>query len=325
VCIDKPITLVGVGPAPVTLQVAGSYGYAGLPGEVAVIHVASGVQGTVGFRNLHVLGAALFHDGLSEGATGIRCESAAATLVLDHCIVQGCDYPFASKYAYSGRGAPAVSGAVSSLVAVDSELHGGDAVATHLLMGSDGAHGIDVAGQVVLVRSISSGGAGSDTVGYPDCAFPGPPGDGGHAVVASQLQAWSASGAGGDAGEALDCSGAPIGAGTPGLGIGPNPPATLQVTQQPVLGGVAWFRFDNPAAAPVVLGIGLQGWGTGIVVPALGPVFVGPAPILIASPWGIGSLGLPVPSDPVLLGLHFPVQALVGAALTNPDSAAILL
>jgi len=322
VCIDKPLTLVGLGSSPVTLMVTGSEGIFGFPGECAVIHVAASVHGVVGFRNLKILGAAYHHDGFYQGPTGIRCESPNAAIVLDHCIVDGCDYPFADEF--SGSGAPGVSGTVSSLVAVDSTVAGGDAVPKSLGFAGDAGDGIDVLGEVVLVRSTCSGGAGSNTVGYPDCAFPHAPGDGGDAVVAVKVYAWGSVGTGGEPGEALDCSGTPIAFGSPGLGLGANPPATLQVTQQPVLGGSASFAFDNPSVAPVTLGIGVHGWSPAIELPGVGPIFLGPGAILIGSPLGIGSLGVPVPNEPFLIGMHFPVQALVGSVLSNPDTAVIL-
>jgi len=325
VCVTKPLTFLGAdptGPVPVSAVPP-----PGTPGSLwGVFNVTSAVSGVVLFHNLSIGGPCSSLAPLA--LRGIDVEAPNATLVVDECVVVGSHWTDLCNTGDGGPGATGIEGTLARLVVRDSTVFGGSSAFPFLGgPGDDGGDAIHVTGEVLLVRATLVGGNASSSLGV---VAPGggcmlfPPGNGGDAIDATSLLVWGSTGAGGAPGLQLDCAALATGQGIPGSGIGNPGPVLLTVGPAPTLGGTATFVLNNPAALPAGIYASLVGWGPTTNLPGLGFYFLGPSPALLASSAGLTGLSIPVPTDPVLLGASIPVQAHVGAQITNPDLVTIV-
>jgi hypothetical protein len=335
VCVTKPLTFLSVGPQVTIQATASQFIPYNLPR--AVFYVDPVVSGVVAFQNLKIIGVTCF---LSPESVirGIYSASANATIVVDGCEVRGADYGCGIGDGLA-HGAAGIEGTAARWIVRDSQIFGGDASGCFVgpaacptlpaCTGGTGGDAIDVAGEVVLVRTILEGGDGGDE--HLSCCPPmafGSPGAGGSAIVASTVWSWGSSGTGGIGGEQL-CGAAPpftvLGQAPNGADLLAGPPDTLRSGPHPQPGGMALLTIQNPSSGYATVAASYSGWASTVLLPGIGPYFLGNDIVPLAAGYGWTGLIVPVPNDPALVGAMVPVQGALWNAsasnysITNPD------
>jgi hypothetical protein len=341
VCVTKPLTFVGMNPGggmPTILGISRDFPVCGsgciYPGPTGVFYIHPAVSGVVAFRNLKIVGQSCYVNP-DKVMHGIYSAAPGAVVVVDGCEIRGGNYEFG--VGDGGPGATGIEGTLSRLVVRESAIFGGNAEGFNIFppfcfgTGGSGGHAVDVNGEVLLIRSVLTGGTGGNVgSGSSECCgmlqFANP-GAGGSAVIASVAWSWGSMGTGGLGGLKL-CNGIQ-GQGPSGSNLPPGGLSLLDSGAQPQPGGIVSLSLQIPPAANFYgVGASLDGWGATLLMPSVaGPYFLGTNPQLLAFGYAatVASFGFAVPNEPSLVGAMIPIQGVTGTTgtssfeITNPD------